>query len=96
MRAEHAVNEAVNSALAFNPGLKRAEIGIAFDELRLDADIDYEGVPVQLAEHAPTVEDLGTDAGIAALSTFMIRQYAVRVRIKSKKGICRIEIHLDH
>ncbi len=96
MRAEHAINETVNSALAFNPGLARAEISIQFNELKLDADIDYIGVPIQMSESAPTVEELATDAGIASLSTFMIRQYADRVRVKIRKGSCRVEIYLNH
>ena len=95
-RAEHAINEAVNSALAFNPGLARAEISIAFDELKLDADVDYAGVPLEMADTAPSPEELATDAGIASLSTFLIRQYADRVRIKSRKGLNRVEIHLAH
>jgi xanthine permease XanP len=96
LRAEHAINEAVNSALAFNPGLARAEITIEFDELKLDADVDYVGAPLEMVEIAPSPEELATDAGIASLSTFLIRQYADRVRIKSRKGLTRVEIHLAH
>jgi xanthine permease XanP len=96
MRALQAVNETVNSALAFNPGLKRVEVNVEFDEFKLRADIEYEGVPIRLAESAPSPECLLTDEGIALLSTFMIRQFADRVRIKAQKGACHIELTLDH
>jgi len=96
IRAVQAVNETVNSALAFNPGLERVEVSIEFDEFKLGADVEYEGVPLQLAESAPSPESLLTDEGIALLSTFMIRQFADRVRIKAHKGACRIELTLDH
>jgi hypothetical protein len=45
---------------------------------------------------APSPENLITDQGIALLSTFMIRQFADRVRIKTHKGACRIELTFDH
>ena len=96
LRAIQAVNETVNSALAFNPGLERVEVSIEFDEFKLGADVEYEGVPIQLAESAPSPESLITDQGIALLSTFMIRQFADRVRIKAHKGACRIELTFDH
>jgi NCS2 family nucleobase:cation symporter-2 len=96
IRAVQAVNETVNSALAFNPGLERVEVSIEFDEFKLGADVEYEGVPIQLAESAPSTESLFTAEGIALLSTFMIRQFADRVRIKAHKGACRIELTLDH
>jgi len=96
IRAIQAVNETVNSALAFNPGLERVEVSIEFDEFKLGADVEYEGVPIQLAESAPSPESLITDQGIALLSTFMIRQFADRVRIKAHKGACRIELTFDH
>ena len=96
IRAIQAVNETVNSALAFNPGLERVEVGIEFDEFKLSADVEYEGVPIQLANSAPSPESLITDQGIALLSTFMIRQFADRVRIKTHKGACGIELGFDH
>jgi xanthine permease XanP len=96
LRAIQAVNETVNSALAFNPGLERVEIIIEFDEFKLGADVVYGGVPIRLAESAPSPESLATDQGIALLSTFMIRQFADRVRIKAHKGACRIELTFDH
>jgi len=96
MRAIQAVNETVNSALAFNPGLERVEISIEFDEFKLGANVVYGGVPIRLAESAPSPESLATDQGIALLSTFMIRQFADRVRIKADKGVCRIELTFNH
>jgi xanthine permease XanP len=96
IRAIQAVNETVNSALAFNPGLERVKVSIEFDEFKLSADVEYEGIPIQLAESAPSAESLVTGQGIALLSTFMIRQFADRVRIRPHKGACRIELTFDH
>jgi xanthine permease XanP len=96
IRAEHAINEVVNSAATLNSGLKKIEASLSFDELKLDAEIEYEGVPLEISDSPPSLEALGTEQGIAALSTFMIRQYADRLRVKTQKGICSVLIHLDH
>jgi xanthine permease XanP len=95
-RAIQAVNETVISALAFNPGLERVQVSIEFDEFKLEADVEYEGVPIQLAETAPSPESLFTDEGIALLSTYMIRQFVDRIRIKTHKGVCRVALTWDH
>src|SRR5271154_3222903 len=94
--AVQAVHETVNSALLFNPGLERVKISIEFDEFKLVADLEYEGVPIQLADSAPSLESLGTAEGVALLSTFMIRKFADRVRIKAHKGASRIQLTFDH
>ena len=96
VRAIQAVNETVNSALAFNPGLERVEVSIEFDEFKLSADVEYEGAPIRLAESAPSPESLATDEGIALLSSFMIRQFADRVRIKTHKQASSMELTFDH
>jgi NCS2 family nucleobase:cation symporter-2 len=96
IRGIQAVNETVNSALAFNPGLERVRVIIEFDEFKLSADVEYGGVPIRLAESAPSPESLATDQGIALLSTFMIRQFTDRVRIKTLKTACRIELTFEH
>jgi hypothetical protein len=95
-RAEQALNEVVNSASLLNPGLKSLEISLVFNELKLDAAIEYEGLPTEIVKSAPSFEELCTDEGIAALSTFMIRQFADRVKVKTRNGACTVLMHFDH
>ena len=94
--AEQALNEVVNSASLLNPGLKSLEISLVFNELKLDATIEYEGLPIEIVKSAPSFEELCTDEGIAALSTFMIRQFADRVKVKTRNGACTVLMHFDH
>lgn len=96
LRAEHAINEVMNSAFALNPELEQLDVSLAFDEFSLDAEVDYQGTPLDLGDELPSLEALGTEMGIAQLSTFLIRQYADRVKVKSRKGSCTVLIHLDH
>src|SRR5208283_4964586 len=95
-RAEQAMNEVAKSAYTLNPGLQKMGLTLAFDELNLDVTMDYEGLPIQIAKSAPSIEDLATEQGITALSTFMIGKYVDRVRVQNRKGMCSILIHLDH
>lgn len=96
MRAVHAIHEVISSVVSLNPFLRQIEIIVEFDELSLEAAVEYAGLTPILSDSAPTVEELSTDAGIAALSGYMIRGYADRVRIKQRGQITRIQLHFEH
>ena len=55
----------------------------------------YDGVLFHIP-NAPTAEQLETDAGIAALSGFLIRQYADRVTMRSRGMVSRIQLEFEH
>src|ERR1700723_1100902 len=94
--AKQAVNEVVNSASVLNPGLTQLDVTLSFNELRLEAVIEYEGVPLEIVKSAPTIEELCTDEGIAAVSTFIIRQYADQVKVKERGGVTSVSLQFDH
>jgi xanthine permease XanP len=97
MRAENAIHEVISSIVSLNPFLRRIDVSLEFDELKLGAVLEYDGISPVLAETAPSAEELATDAGIAALSGFMIRQYADRVRVKARGTTsCRIQLQFNH
>ena len=96
IHAEQAMNEVVNSASVLNPGLTQLDVTLSFNELRLEAVIEYEGVPLEIVKSAPTIEELCTDEGIAALSTFIIRQYADQVKVKERGGVTSVSLQFDH
>lgn len=68
----------------------------SWDELRLDLEIEYVGPPIEIADSMPALEEMGTQAGSAQLAGYLIRQYADRVRIREKNGLCRVQLHFDH
>jgi xanthine permease XanP len=68
----------------------------SWDELRLDVEFDYDGPPIEIADTMPTLEEMGTQAGTMRLAGFLIRQYADRVRIREKAGMCQVSLHFDH
>jgi xanthine permease XanP len=96
VHAEQAMNEVVNSASVLNPGLTHLDVTLSFNELRLEAAIEYVGVPLEIVKTAPTLEELCTDEGIAALSTFIIRQYADQVKVKERGGVTSVSLEFDH
>ncbi len=96
-RASRSIHEVVASILSLNPALRAIEFLLEFDELRLTANIDYNGACPLLADRLPTAEELLTDAGISALSGFMVRQFADRVRVKPRGTTsCHIQLQFDH
>jgi xanthine permease XanP len=94
LRAQHALVEVANSVYLLNPGMKNFELTLSYDEVKLEGVIGYKGMPIHIAESAPSVSEMATEQGIAALSTFLIRQYADRVKIKERKGVCAVMVQL--
>lgn len=96
VRAENAIHETIARVVELNPSVRQIHVTAEFDELKLDAAVEYVGVAPIIAEAPPSVEELATDAGVAMLSGFMIRQYANTVRVKSRGPSTRIELHFEH
>jgi NCS2 family nucleobase:cation symporter-2 len=95
-RATDAAYEVVNN-LGILP--LRSEIftlRTSWDEFRLDLEVEYAGPPIEIADSMPALEEMGTQAGSAHLAGYLIRQYADRVRIREKNGLCRVQLHFDH
>jgi NCS2 family nucleobase:cation symporter-2 len=83
----------IHSGLARGP----VTVKLAFDEFRLDVLISYRGAPIELAETAPTPDELLDDDGAAArLAGHMIRRRAERAAIRSRDGTTELRLALDH
>ena len=95
-RATDAVYEFIANASAFHLKTPSFLIHGTFDEFRLDVDIEYEGRPIDLSDQMPSLEDLANGGGVGALSGYMIRQYADRVRMKQRSNRCILQLHFEH
>jgi xanthine permease XanP len=97
MRATAALNEFVESAAGLGLVKGKAQIEVSFDEFNLDMDIRYDGELMEFPSRRPTEDALLADENaVAALSGFLIRQYADRVEAERANGQCRIRMHVDH
>jgi len=95
-RATDAAYEVINNLGLLQLRSEAITLSTSWDELRLDLDIEYAGPPIELANSMPALEELGTETGAAHLAGYLIRQYADRVKIREKNGVCRVQLHFDH
>jgi hypothetical protein len=52
-RAEHAVHEVMSTVIRLNPFLRSVDVILEFDELKLEAAVEYNGVGPVLSENPP-------------------------------------------
>jgi xanthine permease XanP len=95
-RATDAAYEVVNNLSLLPLRSEAITMRTSFDELRLDVEIEYDGPPIEIADTMPTLEEMGTQSGSMRLAGFLIRQYADRVRVREKNGICQVKLHFEH
>lgn len=95
-RATDAAYEVVNNLDLLPLGSEIITLRTSWDELRLDLEIEYAGPTIELADSVPALEEMGTQAGVAQLAGYLIRQYADRVKIREKNGLCRVQLHFEH
>lgn len=95
-RATDAAYEVVNNLRLLPLRSEVITLRTTWDELRLDLEIEYAGPRIELASSMPSLEEMGTQAGVAQLAGYVIRQYADRVRVREKNGACRVELHFEH
>lgn len=95
-RAEHAIYEAATIVGELNPDAPPIEVAMEFDELNLEVEMDYKGAPFELAARPPAPEDLGSKESVIAMASYLIRQYADRVRMKSRQDQTTLLLHFEH
>ncbi len=95
-RATDAAYEVINNLGLLPLRSEVITLSTSWDELRLDLDIEYDGPAIELANSMPALEEMGTEAGAAQLAGYLIHQYADRVKIREKNGVCHVQLHFDH
>jgi NCS2 family nucleobase:cation symporter-2 len=97
MRAESALQEFFESAAANRLSEGSVKVGLYYDELNLDVDLEYAGVPMDYPNLRPSTTDILEDEGsLVRLSGFLIRKYVDRMKAGSENGICRVQLHFDN
>lgn len=96
LRATDAIYELMVSLKALSIG-SPVRLRLRFDEFNLEADLDYDGTPIQLSEAPPSAEVLASGEGaVTLLSGYIIRQYADRASVSSVNNHCTVHLHFDH
>ena len=94
MRVQAAVLQALEAVTEFCAPSGLVKLAIGYDEFDIDARLSYAGKPLELAQTAPTNDEIIASAeGGRRLAGFMIRHYTDEVAAKTEAGGATIEMH---
>ena len=92
-RVEFAVQQTVEAIIAYCGAKGPARIELSFDDFVINADIIYDGKPLEFPTTPPTGEELlDTEESFPRLAGFLVRHYTDR-RISIKGGV---RLQFDH
>ncbi len=95
-KAASAVSEYVELISRTSPN-GQLELTVRFDELNLQVEISHEGKAPALPEKAPMLELLTNEPGLFDdLAGYLIRSYADKVKVKTRKGITLTNLGFEH
>jgi NCS2 family nucleobase:cation symporter-2 len=71
---------------------------LCFDEFNLEADLRYQGEPIELPTAPPSKEVLDSSPGSATVSiaAYLVCQFADQVTVRSERGHCHVHLHFEH
>lgn len=96
-RVQAATNELLETLISWELAMEAIEIQTSFDEYHLDVTVIYSGLPLPSSKSCPLPEEiLADEQAILRLSTALIRQYADKMILGTKKERQCISLHFDH
>lgn len=95
-RAAEAIYEFITNSGNLRLRSELFTVTAQFDEFYLDVEIDYDGLPIELSDHMPTMEELADGTGVAMMAQYMIRASADHVRVKPRGTHSALFLHFEH
>ncbi len=96
LRAEHAVQELVESVVEYCAPRGPMQLSTSFDEFKLDLELAYAGDAFPEVKDRPTAEEITErDDGAHRLAAYLLQRYATRVSTGIRNGICMVRLHFD-
>ena len=80
-------------------GLARGPVRIklAFDELKLAAEVSYPGTPMEFPQRPPGQEEILADPlAQVALAGYLARKYTDTLTVRSDQDVCSISMGFEH
>ena len=75
----------------------KVKLDVSFEEFNMMAQVSYTGTRPVLAKIRPRDEELLSELGAQSrLSGFLIHQYARKIQVEEKDGLCRIGFQFEH
>ncbi len=73
-------------------------VQLRFDEFKLEADLDYDGEPIEVLSTPPSIEmfSSGSKLATASIAGYLVHRFADRVSIRSTPGHCHVHLYFQH
>jgi xanthine permease XanP len=73
-------------------------VQLRFDEFNLEADLEYDGEPIEIPSAPPSVEMLGIspESAMASIAAYLVRRSTDGLSIRSTPGHCHVHLHFQH
>lgn len=73
-------------------------VQLRFDEFKLEADLDYDGEPIELPGAPPSIETLSSRPKSATLSIagYLVRRFSDGLSTRTTPGHCHVHLHFQH
>lgn len=92
-----ALTELYDTVTAYGLAQGPVRFKVAFDELKVTAEVSYQGAPLEFPDQPPGPEEfLGEHRGQAALAGYLVWQYADRLTARCDDRGCRFLLSFEH
>ncbi len=72
-------------------------VSVSFDEYNLDAELSYEGRPLEIPDRSPGEEEMLEDPdAVIRLGGYLVRSHADSVQSVQDGTMSRLKVHIDH
>lgn len=96
LRTTHTLTWCLDAVQAAELARGAVTLTMGYDEARVDVRLAYAGVPVVLAERAPTHDEMVDDpAAPGRLAGYMIRRLTDRVTVRERDGVVELRMVLN-
>jgi hypothetical protein len=73
-------------------------IKLRFDEFKLEADLEYDGEPIELPSTPPPIEMLNSspESAEASIAGYLVHRFADGLSVRITPGHCHVHVHFQH
>lgn len=96
-RASQALDQLLDSVLAYCEPQGTVQLTLSFDEFNLRAELEHVGAAMVIAQVRPTLDDIvDSDDGVRRLAGYMLRQSADSVAAQQRGDRQLTQLHFEH
>ena len=97
MRMAAALDQLVDTVNAHCRPTGPLSLTVSFDEFKVAAELDYDGVALLLPNERPSVDAIvDSEDGVLRLAGYLIRRSVERVGTTARQGRCQVQLAFEH